>query len=774
MPQPTQRSFTSGELSPALRARVDLAKYQTGLALCENFIVRAQGGVYSRSGLKFIGEVDDHARVAKLIPFSFNTLQTYMLVFEHLKLRVIRNGGYVLVGAGPAIFELATPYTEAQLFRLGYTQSADVMTITHPDHDPRDLSRLADDNWTLTVNDYSPTVNPPNFPLEFPWVISSITAGNPGTVTTVLPHNLADDDLVEISGVTNPTTPDDVEGIHIANVTGANTFQLIGVNTSTTPVLPNDGTATKRLPGVVVGAGAGSNTKSYYYVVTSVDADGVESLPSVETSIVTNSLSTTAGVRLVWEPVAGADYYRIYKNTSGSRSYGWIGDSKGITFDDFNIAPLTSDSPPSDRQPFTGAGNKPSTVEYHDQRQIFANTQNEPQALYGTQVGNFKSLRTSNPARDDDAITFTIVAKQVNEIRHLLSLGSLILLTSGGEWKGNDNEEQPLVPSNAGAKIQSYNGASWVKPVIVNSTVLYLQEKNSRIRDLQYQFNSDKYTGNDLSIMSEHLFEGHQIVDMAYADEPYGIVWCVRNDGVLLGLTYLREHEVWGWHQHTTNGEFESVSVISEDNRDAVYVTVKRIINGQTKRYVERLEERETTILEDCFYVDSGLTYSGSPATVISGLDHLEGESVAILADGYEVTGKTVSSGSITLDRAASKVHVGLPYTPVIETLDIDTPSESIKELSVSVSKVFLHVEKSRGGFVGAKQDVDSGESVLFREIAPRNELDGYDPSPLKTKKVEVIIDPIWGESGGIRIEQRSPLPLAILAITPRVDIGGS
>ena len=694
MVNPIQRSFTSGEISPAVQSRADIVKYATGLNHCENFIVRAQGGVYSRPGFRFLGELDDSTKVGRLIPFSFSTVQTYILVFEHLKIRVMRNGGFELDGTGPALFELATPYTEAQLSRLAFTQSADVMTIVHPDHDPKNLSRLDHDNWTLASISYASVVTAP--------VFSSIAA---------------------------------------------------------------------------IGTGAGDYGKTYSYVVTTVDSNGVESLPSAAAIISTASLSTTAGVRLLWTVVAGAAYYRVYKDPSvGTLIYGWIGDSNSDRFNDFNIEPLTSDAPPGDRQPFAGTNNKPATVEYYQQRQVFAATKNEPQSVYTTQTNDFNSFRVSIPARDDDAVTFTVAAKRVNEIRHILSLGSLVLLTSGGEWRVSEGRDEVLTPSSVGVRIQSYNGSSWVKPVIINSTALYLQEKGSRIRDLNYEYSSDGYTGNDLSIMAEHLFDGFTITDMTYTDEPYGILWCVRSDGVLLGLTYLKEHQVWGWHRHTTDGTFESVATISEDGRDALYAIVNRTIGGATKRYVERLEKREVIDAEDAFYVDSGLSYDGSAATTISGLNHLEGEAVDVLADGYEVTGLTVASGSITLSRAASKVHVGLKYTPVIETLDIDTnsPTETLKAKSVSVSKVYIEVEATRGGFVGARQDTNSGNSTTFQEIKPRFDSDGYNAIALKSYKQEVTIDPGWSKGGGIRIEQRSPLPMAILSVIPRVDVGGS
>lgn len=845
MPQITQRSFTSGEIAPALQSRADLTKYATGLNKCENFFVRAQGGVYSRPGLRFIGELDNSSREARLIPFSFNTEQTYILVFEHLKVRVIKDGGFVLKDAditgvtqsNPAvvtavahgfangeevtisdvvgmnelngnsytvanitsdtyelqgidstffstystgglaqsstIFELTTNYTETELPRLGFTQSADVMTLVHPSHDPMNLNRLADDNWTLTTIDYSSNVTPPEFSSgSISKVITGITQANPAVVTAVA-HGFVTGNLISIAGVVGMT---ELNGrSFIITVLTPDDFELNGEDSTGHTLYTSDGTADRQNGATTIGDGFGDFDKTYAYVVAAVNASGTESLASAETSLTVKSLSQTGGVRLTWDTVPEAEYYRVYKDPSvGTGIYGWIGDSNNNSFDDYNIAPITSDAPPSDRQPFTGVDNKPSAVTYYQQRQVFANTGNEPQSTYTTQVNNFNSLRTSNPARDDDAVTFTIAAQQVNEIRHLLPLDSLILLTSGGEWIMTEGQDRVLTPSTIGVRIQSYNGSSVVPPVVINSTALYLQEKGARLRDLGYEFSSDKYTGNDLSLMSEHLFEGKQITAMAHAAEPYSIVWCVRDDGVMLGLTYQREHQVWGWHQHSTQGEFESVASITEGTRDAVYVIVKRNVQGSIVRYVERLEQRESVNAEDCFYVDSGLTYDGTPVTVISGLTHLEGETVSILADGYVVPDQVITAGQITLERAASKVHVGLSYLPMIETLDIDTPtaSQTIKSQSVSVSKVTIEVEGSRGGFVGPRQDNDSPPPMT--EIKPRFDSDNYDPIALKTYKQEVFIQPQWSKGGGVRIEQRVPLPMTILSVIPQIDVGGN
>jgi hypothetical protein len=386
--------------------------------------------------------------------------------------------------------------------------------------------------------------------------ITGITQANPAVVTANA-HGFVTGNLISISGVGGMT---EVNGRSFTiTVLDANSFQLNGEDSSAHTAYTSGGTASRQNGATTIGSGFGDFDKTYTYVVTAVDAEGVESLASAETSLTAKSLSQTGGVRLQWDSVAGAEYYRVYKDPSvGTAVYGWIGDSNNTSFDDYNIAPVVSDAPPEDRQPFNGADNKPSAVTYYQQRQVFADTNNEPQAVYTTQTNNFNSLRTSTPARDDDAVTFTINARQVNQIRHLLPLDSLIILTSGGEWILTEGQDRVLTPSTIGVRIQSYNGSSIVPPVVINSTALYLQEKGARLRDLGYEFTSDKYTGNDLSLMSEHLFEGKQITAMAYSAEPYSIVWCVRDDGVMLGLTYQREHQVWGWHQHSTQGEFES------------------------------------------------------------------------------------------------------------------------------------------------------------------------------------------------------------------------
>lgn len=680
----TQRSFIGGELAPALRSRADIEKYQTGLALCENFIVRPQGGIYNRPGTKYVDEIKNSAARGRLIPFQFNTDQSYLLLFENNVIRVFRDGGYVLSGGVP--YEVTTTYTTAEIPRLIFTQDADLMTITHPEHNPARLSRVADDNWTLADIDYTSSVDTPT-------------------------------------------------GLAV----------------------------------VATGTASGLANKTYEYVVTAV-IDGVESLPTAGVSHSVNALTTTYGSRVTWNAVTDAEYYRVYRDPSvGTDVFAWVGDTVNLTFDDFNVAPDTSDAPPSDYLPFAATDDKPATVGYFQQREVFGNSNNKPQDIFMTQTANYESMRSSRPARTDDAIFFTIKSRQINEIRHIVGLDALIFLTSGAEWRMTEGQNRILTPSTIGLRTQSYWGCSWCKPVVVGDSVLFVQEKGTKVRDISAEFVDDKYRGADLSILAEHLFEGYEIDEMGYAQEPFSVVWCVRNDGGLLGMTYHKEQGVWAWHQHSSaGGEFESVAVISEDGRDAVYFIVKRTIDGSTVRYVERLQPRYVDTVENGWYSDCALQYSGAAALVITGLGHLEGESVVALADGNVVEGLTVTGGEVTLPAAAEKVTVGLAYTAAAELLEFDTGQSSTRAQKGSISSVYLDVFKSRGGWVGTVNDDDTVNTLY--EIKARQTSDNYDTIALRSFKQSVTVPGIWERGIRTRIEQRAPLPLAILGVTPDVE----
>ena len=369
---------------------------------------------------------------------------------------------------------------------------------------------------------------------------------------------------------------------------------------------------------------------------------------------------------------------------------------------------------------------------------------------------------------DDDAITFTVASREVNYVRHMIEMTDLIVLTSSGEWIVQGDANGVLTPSAISVNRQGYNGCSDVPPIVVNYTIIYIQAKGSQVRSLAYQYMSGAYVGEDMTIMSSHLFQGHTILEWAYQQIPFACIWAVRDDGVLLGFTYLQEQQVAAWHRHDTDGLFESVCTIVEGNVDAVYVVVNRTINGQTKRYIERFDSRQFDLIQDAFFVDAGLSYSGSPATLFSGLDHLDGKTVSILADGNVHPQRVVAAGSVTLEYAASAVHIGLPITAEITTLNLSVTGQNIMDKKKLISKVSLICAASRGIWAGPDPD-------HLREYKDQSGVLGTgNPIPVQTGMFEIPTQSAWGKNGQVVVQQADPLPLSILAVIPDVAIGGT
>jgi hypothetical protein len=820
-------SFAAGEISPALHGRVDLAKYQVGLATCLNWFIHPFGGASTRAGTEFVGEAVDPAVRSRLIPFQFNTAETYALEFAHQKMRVIRDGGYVLeaaieisgitranpgivttmvphglgngdhvwidgaagmseingrrftvAGAAATTFELrdtdtsawggwtsagtvarfytlATPYASVDLPLLKFVQSADTMTLTHPGYAPRNLTRTGHTSWTLIPIVFAPATPAP----------TGLASTNPG---------------------------------------GAQSYVLTAVN----------------------------------------DENGEESLASATVG----AADAISGI--VFTPVVGCTYYNVYKHKNGI--YGFIGRVKsGSTFTDTNIAPDTSDTPPIQRNPFTAAGDWPGCSTWHDGRQWFARTDKGPQTLWASQSANFKNMSVSEPTRDSDAITRTIASREVNEIRFLLSLNSLLVFTSGGEWKCWAGSQSDIItPANTSLKPQGYTGISHVPPIVSGNSALFVTPSGRKVRDLAYDLGADSWQGKDVGILAGHLFEGAQVEEWAHARDPDSIVWCVRSDGVLLGFTYLKEHDVYAWSRHVTDGAVESVCAVQEESETALYALVRRKVAGATVRYVERLKSRLFVDVADAWCVDSGVRYDGwngdptrtltiagagyaagdtvalsafghapfsaasvgtkyilrsgqnqTTATVVAyidsahasatldyaappavcetalsdwasatatlaGLRHLEGRTVAILADGSVQPSAIVTNGAVSVPRPAGQILAGLPYICDLETLDLEASgAPTLQGRSKRVQEVVLRVRAARGLAVGPDSD-------RLTEIKERTTEAHGAPTLLATGDKRVLIDPSWNSNGRIFVRQAWPLPATIVAIVPRLEVG--
>ena len=357
------------------------------------------------------------------------------------------------------------------------------------------------------------------------------------------------------------------------------------------------------------GYGSDKLPVAHTYVVAAIGSNGEESLPSSEASSGAVVLGYDQNyVTITWSAVSGATEYIVYKEVNGI--FGFIGNTVDLTFKDDNINPDFSDGPQQGANPFNATGDYPSLVTFAQQRRVFAATDNNPQTCWMSQSGNFKNMGVSRPAKDDDSVEFTLAARRKQDIFHMVPLEKgMIMYTRSGEWRVTGREGDVITPSSILTEPQSYYGCSAaLKPLVVGENVLFVTRAENKVRDMEYSIDVDKYVASDRTILAEHLFRNRTIVAWDYAGEPDGVIWCIMSDGTALSLTYLKEHQVWGWGRHKTAGRFLDVQVVPEQTRDTPYFLIQRLVDGSWNQYIEYLEERAFTDIEDAFFVDSGLS----------------------------------------------------------------------------------------------------------------------------------------------------------------------
>ena len=675
----SQVSFSRGEFCPPLYMRTDLEQYSIGLKTLKNGFVHQEGCVSNRFGLEYVGKVKDSSKKVRLIPFTFNSEQTYIIEAGDKYFRFIQDGGYIL-DSNDEIYEIATPYAAEDLQYLKFAQSADVLTITHLNYAPKELVRYDHDNWVLSSILFEPSITPP----------TNVTASWSG--------------------------------------------------------------------------GTGSNMRTYTYLVTAVDEDTLEeSARSNEVSVSGHReayWTTSEYMTINWTAVSGATEYNIYRSVNGI--FGYVGTSKTNSFTDDNIEPDLSETAPIQKNPFAN-DNNPSCCAYYQQRKIYANTVNNPQTLYASQTATSNNFNCSRPLIATDAVDVPLADREVNEIRHLIPFKDLIALTSNSEYKINGADGKFEANPMPVATIQSSYGSSHVQPVVSGSMVIFVEAGGGVIRELGYDYLSDSYDGDELSLYASHLFEGKEIIYIAYAKAPYRIVFVVFDDGSLATLTYNKKQKLCGWGRQETQGTFESVAVIREGKEDIAYFVIKRNINGQDVKYVERTKSRIVKNAKTAFLVDCGLSaHFNSPVVNVSGLDHLANANVIALADGGVITDLKVSAdGKITLPKETTDLVVGLPYEFEFETLGVE--GENTHGLLKQINTVTVNILNSREDFfiVGNM----GNEMQLARSIESVND-SGYlysgkkDATPLNTPT----------DRASIHLKQKYPLPLTISAVSAIVN----
>jgi hypothetical protein len=779
-----QGSFAGGELSPRLWGRFDLEVRAKGVRRCRDFFVDREGALVSRPGTQYLGLGWDDTAI-RLVPFIYSDSQSYVLEFGHLYVRIwsygarvyetfptwsaattyalnawVLSGGinYKSLQAGnlnkppsqnpswwevqqPVILQVTTPYTAAQVDRLKFAQVGDVLTLAHGSHSPRTLTRASHGSWTL--------------------------------------HDLATD-------FDRP--------VIVAHPTAVGSYVVDG-----TPFV----------------GGSGLPAKEWKYLVTQLvkqaDGSSVESAPvAVGYKVAHGSpdvytvIPAEFGVSpdypcvVQMYPVGSSFPYTVYHRVYRGRGdiFGWVGDTDTWKLTDDRVVPDYTRPPPEGRNPFkvwdqTSAltptlvrTEYPAVVWYFEERRLFACTEQRPAFIFASATGDYSNFdRRQNFPVADNAGEWELAARTRQEIRSaIVAGGRSILLTNASDWTFGGKGGEPLTPVELpAAKEMSAIGASWVDPLVVGHRILYVRTKGGGVRDLFFDVNQESMVGGDVSRPASHFFEGHTIISWCYSEDPYGVIWAVRDDWQLFSLTYDRDAGVWAWALHYVNGRVLSVCAVPETARDTVYLVVRRDTGDpqhpDRQITIERFADRSETDNVEQVALDGSITYRGGAANVISGLDHLENLTVWVLADGVPCGPFTVGAGQIDLrvpnaggegldplGSGAAVVHVGLLFQPEMESLDIIP--EKGKEKNVSA--VHLELFNWRGLVAGEALD------ATLVPVQRRDVADNYGAVPTDVDSVKVNIVSTWNKGGRVAVRQTAPHFVTILGLTREVEAGGT
>ena len=724
-------AFNAGELSPLLSGRSDLAKYPSGCETLENFIPTVQGPARFRPGTRYVDECLDSTYRSWLSRFEFNYQQANILEFNNNKLGFFTNRGRLLSGAVP--YTLTTPYTAAGLLNpdgswaLSQVQTGDVVYLAGGGQPPQKLSRLGVSSWTIAQ--FDPDTGP-FMDMNEDDAITVTVSATTGSITITASSGIFTPDHV---GALFRVERKDAEGL--SPWVSLNYYNLGDYCLS-------DGKTYKETnyTGSQANATQPTHTRGKAW-------DG----------------PTNAGSAIEWEYIdSGYGVARITGYTSPT-----VVTATVIT--DFQF-PQQIIATGTRRWQFGawGAHNEyPSHVTLWRDRLVFAGIRD----VWLSEAADYEKFGPDSFGEilTDSAVNVRIQSRDNNAIRWMESTNALLVGTAAAEFAITESTtSEPFGPANVKAVAKSHWGGAGVTPVKVGGAVFFVEKTLGRVREVIYDPESAPYTARDVTLLAEHVTTGG-VVYLAHQKAPESILWAVRSDGVLLGFTYEVDQDVYAWHRHPFSGEVEAVQVIPspDGDRDDVWLSVKRTVNGNVVRYIERIEAflSSTDTADQAFHVESGLTYSGVPVTSVSGLAHLENKTVKVVTDGAVHPDRVVSGGSISLDIEASTVHVGLGYVGRVRTMRLEGGSaEGTSQGKVKrVGKVVVRVSRSLGGKAGPS--FDDMQSIPYR--APPMPMDS--PPPLYSGDKILAWTSGFETDGYICVEQDQPLPFDLVALYPQV-----
>jgi hypothetical protein len=805
-----QTNFTAGEFSPKMDGRVDFPKYFNGAKTLDNFIIYPQGGVVRRSGFEYIAAAKTSNEAVRLIPFEFSTTQAYILEFGDKYIRFYMDGGQIPVAAdsesklimhmdgnqGSVSFPddgdtghspVANGNVHCDVSQSKFSSQSSAFFdgndyISIPDHaDWRYAAGLFTIDFSMKI-DYMPSNAVQYLISQYDDADSYYylrLRDNAGTKT--LEWEVNNNGSVDCSVLSTWSTPATNTWYHIAMIRGWDSDTNKWAITVSGALLGSATTAAITIDSFTADLWIGNFNGN-----TAFGFKGwIEEL-----RVTKGEARWTANFAPPTAPYPLQDGETAYEVTTSyltedlpTIKFAQSADTMYLTHEDYEPQKLTrtghaawtiSDyAPTSDR--FDDAESYPAAVGFFEERLVFGGTLDTPQGLFFSVSGDWEDMTEGSSA--DDAIRIEIAADQVNTIRWLETGRVLVVGTVGGEWKaGASTLDDPLTPTNVTVRRETSYGSANVQPETIGKNVLFVQRAGKKVREFAYNFDVDGYISHDLNILADHIIDS-KIVSIAYQQEPYSILWVVTQDGGLYSLTYQKDHEVVAWAAHPVGGtsvDVKSVAVIPGDEEDEVWISVERTLSSVSDyrvNYIERMRPIFSgTDTTQGFFVDSGLSYSGAEVTSVSGLSHLEGETVTVLANGIPLNASTtstpsqlsleVASGAITLGMQATSVYAGLGYNSNIETLRVAVPSEkgTIQGKTKRISAVTLRLLETQECKMGP--DSDSLVAIDFDDGSTAFSGDKQQEFPGG-----------YETEGYIYIRQDQPLPLTVLAIMPEVRV---
>jgi hypothetical protein len=680
---PAITSFNAGLLSPLLGGRPDLEKWQSGLSRCDNLIPRVQGALQRAAGSVFVGAVKDSAERCWLAPFVFSQADAFVLEFGPGYIRFFRHRGR-LVDEEEAVFEIESPYLAADLtradgsFGVRFEQSGDVVYLACAGHAPRVLKRLSNLNWRLEAFEAK------GGPFQDANIDEAVTVSAAGTLTVggvvTLTASSAIFQAGHVGGLFELELKDgaDVRAWQVRTTTDVGDRRRADYRHYVcTQVGPID-TADKP---AICGEELPLHTRGKYWDGTGEEQKGDGAVGSI-------------GVE--WEYLhSGYGHVRITGVTSGTEATGEV----------LSRLPDELTAQASHRWAFgawSAAAGWPDNVCFFRERLSWF----RGQQVWHSTAGDFANFeaRTHGEVLPDSAVVLSIQSAQGNPIEWVTPTRSVLFIGAGGGEHSlkAQTSSQAYGPGNTQQDPETAWGGVGVEPVQVGAGVVFVEKLGRRLRLLVPA--QDGYEALDLNKYRGLM---DPVVAMAWQQTPHESVWCVTAEGGLEALTLQLEDKVFAWRRHQLAGAVESVAVIPspDGGRDDVWLIVRRLIDGETRRYVEVMAAEYEAGDDQALsvYAASALAYEGPPISALSGLEHLEGRTVTVKADGAAHPDRTVVGGAIALQAPAGKAVVGLaaPYAGQLMPLEAGAAAGSAQGRIKRVHALTVRLLDSLGGRFG-------------------------------------------------------------------------